>query len=161
MPVPSSFNDITQDPAIRDHVGWYHYYRDFYLHSGFFNSETSELFIHFDSVHYYCDVIINNVYIGSHSGGHLPFEFQLSSNPELKLNLNGLNRIEVLANNILTMETTIPQAETFYPENTTDSVYPAGYKETDNWFDFFNYAGRTIFDVHSFEDDIYVGKPCL
>lgn len=22
MPVPSSYNDITQDPAVRDHVGW-------------------------------------------------------------------------------------------------------------------------------------------
>lgn len=142
MPVPSSFNDITQDPAIRDHVGWYTYKRDFILHAGFFNSETSDLYIHFDSVHYYCMVYINGVFIGAHSSGHLPFEFQLNSN--LKLNLNGKNTIQLYANNILTLDTTIPQAHTFYPENSTNTVYPLHFKQTDNWFDFFNYAGTAI-----------------
>lgn len=145
MPVPSSFNDITQDSTIRDYVGWYIYKRDFMLHDGFFDSESSDLYIHFGSVQYHCEVFVNDVYLGSHSSGHLPFAFQINSNPNLKLNLNGRNTITVFANNILTLHTTIPQANTFYPANSTNTVYPAGFKQTDNWFDFFNYAGRRIF----------------
>ena len=31
MPVPSSYNDITQDAALRDHLGWVWYDREFFV----------------------------------------------------------------------------------------------------------------------------------
>ena len=109
MPVPSSFNDITQDSNIRDYVGWYWYMQNFYLHETFFNQATSDLYIHFGSVQYHCEIYINDIYIGSHTSGHLPFELQINSIPNLKLNINGKNTVKVFANNILTLNTTIPQ----------------------------------------------------
>jgi len=141
MPVPSSFNDITQSVEIRDYVGWYRYVKEFILHDTFYNEQINDLYVHFGSVNYHCEVRVNGQFIGSHSSGHLPFEFKISSVPGLKLNLNGKNTIEVLANNILTMQTTIPQARTYFPSNSTNNIYPTGYKVTDSWFDFFNYAG--------------------
>ena len=33
MPVPSSYNDITTDKAVRDHVGWVWYEKEFYIPS--------------------------------------------------------------------------------------------------------------------------------
>lgn len=143
MPVPSSFNDITQDPAIRDHVGWYWYKTDFYLHESFYNAAISDIYIHFGSVQYHCEVYINDQFIGRHSSGHLPFEFQINSIPNLKLNINGKNTVKVFANNILTVNTTIPQANTYTPKNTTNTVYPSDFKITTSWFDFFNYAGKS------------------
>ena len=142
MPVPSSFNDITQDPEIRDYVGWFWYRRDFIIHDTFYNPEINDLYIHFGSVHYHCEVFVNDVYIGGHSSGHLPFELQINSNPKLKLNLNAKNTIKVFVNNILTLDSTIPQANTHTPNNSTSTVYPANFKVTDSWFDFFNYAGK-------------------
>ena len=142
MPVPSSFNDITQDAKIRDYVGWYWYQRDFIIHDTFFNSEINDLYIHFGSVQYHCEVYINDILIGTHSSGHLPFELKVNSNSNLKLNLNGKNTIKVFANNILTLNTTIPQANTYTPQNSTYSIYPNGFKQTVSGFDFFNYAGK-------------------
>ena len=31
MPVPASYNDITTDKSLRDHVGWVWYEREFYI----------------------------------------------------------------------------------------------------------------------------------
>jgi beta-glucuronidase len=140
MPVPSSFNDITQDPKIRDYVGWFWYKKDFLVHDNFYNSDLNDLLIHFGSVNYHCEVFVNDVHIGHHSSGHLPFELKI---PHLKINFNSkINTIKVLANNILTLNTTIPQANTYSPQNSTNIVYPDGFKITNTYFDFFNYAGK-------------------
>lgn len=140
MPVPSSFNDITQDSKIRDFVGWFQYKRDFIIHSNFYNPKINDLYIHFGSVHYHCEVFLNDLYVGNHSSGHLPFEFKINST--FKINLNGKNTIRLMINNILTETTTIPQGRTWEPQNSTRYVYPAGFKQTSSSFDFFNYAGN-------------------
>ena len=31
MPVPSSYNDITEEASLRDHIGWVWYDREFYV----------------------------------------------------------------------------------------------------------------------------------
>lgn len=109
------------------------------IHDTFYDSNHNDLYIHFGSVHYHCEVYINDVYVGNHFSGHLPFELQINSIPDLKL--NQINTIKVFANNILTLNSTIPQGNTRTPDNSTNTVYPQGFKKTDYWFDFFNYAG--------------------
>lgn len=51
MPVPSSFNDITQDPLLRDFVGWIWYDRQFWLPQAWNNGRT-RIMLHFGSAHY-------------------------------------------------------------------------------------------------------------
>lgn len=54
MPVPSSYNDITQDANIRDHIGWAWYQRDFFLPKSWKSQQVS---IRFGSVNYYAVVV--------------------------------------------------------------------------------------------------------
>ena len=51
MPVPSSYNDISTSAAVRDHVGWAWYERDFFVPQGWKN-ENLEVRLRFGSVHY-------------------------------------------------------------------------------------------------------------
>ena len=46
MPVPSSYNDIPTDGAVRDFVGWAWYYRTFYVPSSW-NNQVRILWVHF------------------------------------------------------------------------------------------------------------------
>lgn len=55
MPVPSSYNDITNNKAMRDFVGWAWYDRGFYVDSDWNNSRRVVLRI--DSAHYYAIVV--------------------------------------------------------------------------------------------------------
>lgn len=49
MPVPSSYNDVTQDAQLRDHVGWVWYQRDFYVPEHW---RRSDVFVRFGSANY-------------------------------------------------------------------------------------------------------------
>lgn len=51
MPVPSSFNDITTDPYLRDFVGWVWYQRQFWLPRSWANEDT-RIMLRFGSAHY-------------------------------------------------------------------------------------------------------------
>jgi beta-glucuronidase len=56
MPVPASYNDITQDKAIRDHVGIVWYDRNFYVpHT--WNSNVTKIWLRFGGVHYAAEVV--------------------------------------------------------------------------------------------------------
>ena len=50
MPVPSSYNDITQSKDYRDHVGWAWYDRQFYVPTGW--QTGRRIFLRFGSAHY-------------------------------------------------------------------------------------------------------------
>lgn len=54
MPVPSSYNDVTQDPNIRDHIGWVWYQRDFFLPKSW---KTQRVGVRFGSVNYHAIVV--------------------------------------------------------------------------------------------------------
>ena len=54
MPVPSSYNDITQDAAIRDHIGWAWYDREFFVADYWSNSNV---FVRFGSANYHAIVV--------------------------------------------------------------------------------------------------------
>ena len=54
MPVPSSYNDITQDVNIRDHIGWAWYHRDFFVPRTW---KSQRVNIRFGSVNYFAVVV--------------------------------------------------------------------------------------------------------
>jgi beta-glucuronidase len=56
MPVPASYNDITEDKAIRDHVGVVWYDRTFYVPQTW-NSANTKVWLRFGGVHYTADVV--------------------------------------------------------------------------------------------------------
>ncbi|XP_063726183.1 beta-glucuronidase-like [Symsagittifera roscoffensis] len=159
MPVPSSFNDITTDARLRDHLGWVWYETFFptptlWLNSsGGYDSSERQIYVRFESAHYYAMVFINGEYLTEHSVGHLPFEAEIGphlltpSNPGTSHRGGGgggpseyMNRLTVALNNTLNA-TTVPPSAYNYKQNTSQYIYPAGYVEVTWQFDFFNYAG--------------------
>jgi len=138
MAVPSSYNDVTQDRELRDHVGWVWYDTNFHPSGGWLSSQRRVL-LRFGSVHYLCVVYVNGQPVTSHEGGHLPFMADVTD----VLTYDGPNRLTVAVSNVLTQQT-IPQGSVVHkgPPN-----YPEGYTVQDYDFDFFNYAGihRSVF----------------
>ncbi len=55
MPVPASYNDITEDGALRDHVGTVWYDRKFFIPGSW--SDNKRVWIRFGSVHYEAHVV--------------------------------------------------------------------------------------------------------
>lgn len=55
MPVPASYNDITEDNYLRDHVGTVWYDRRFYIPASWENNRR--VWIRFGSVHYEAFVV--------------------------------------------------------------------------------------------------------
>lgn len=132
MPVPSSFNDITQEASIRDFVGWVWYEREFFV-SNLWNQSRRHV-LYFGSADYEAIVWLNGVNVVNHSIGHLPFEAEVSG--VLKYGL--LNRLTVALSNRLT-EDTVPQGFTKFFNDS--ERYPPGYFEVSYNFDFMNYGG--------------------
>ena len=167
MPVPSSWNDVTQNVSIKEYIGWVWYDREAWVPTGW---KGMTVMLRFESAHYNAIAVsishsiivsfapspkhvmymcrpsisvhmflvqwVNGVEVVSHSGGHLPFE----------ANITGLvqpgapNRVTVAINNTLTPHTLPPGTLTLGgpPE------LPEGYMALNYQFDFYNYAG-----VHS------------
>ena len=51
MPVPSSFNDITQNSSLREYIGWVWYDRGFWVPKAWKDGKT-RTFLRFESAHY-------------------------------------------------------------------------------------------------------------
>lgn len=60
MPVPASYNDVTEDAALRDHVGTVWYDRNFFVPASW--SDNKRVWIRFGSVHYAAIVVIVHVF---------------------------------------------------------------------------------------------------
>lgn len=56
MPVPSSYNDVTEDRWLRDFVGWVWYEKVFYVPSSW-KSTSKRVVLRFDNVFYRCKVV--------------------------------------------------------------------------------------------------------
>ncbi|XP_061163610.1 beta-glucuronidase-like [Saccostrea echinata] len=130
MPVPASYNDITQSKKLRDFVGWAWYDNEFYIPPEF---TSKRIVLRIDSAHYNTIVWVNGQEVMQHSGGHLPFETELKN-----YNTNGPNRMTVAINNTLT-PTTLPPGTIEYKNDPIK--YPKGYFVQNLQMDFFNYAG--------------------
>uniref|UniRef100_H2XR42 Beta-glucuronidase n=1 Tax=Ciona intestinalis TaxID=7719 RepID=H2XR42_CIOIN len=133
MPVPASYNDITQDKSIRDFVGWAWYETTFFAPNAW-NNEVTNVWLRVGSAHYYAMVWLNGEQVMEHEGGHLPFECDVT----MSLNFGATNRLTIAVNNTLTPNT-LPPGEINHYNGKDD--YPAGYFTQEYEFDFFNYAG--------------------
>ncbi len=132
MPVPSSYNDITTEAALRDFVGWAWYDTTFYTPTSWMTN--SKIILRFGSVHYTAVVYVNGNLAIEHEVGHLPFEVEVTD-----YLLNGRkNLLTVAVNNTLT-PVSIPQGE--WKWRNESKSYPKSYFEMEYTFDFFNYAG--------------------
>nr|CAD7574317.1 unnamed protein product [Timema californicum] len=130
MPVPASYNDITQDKAIRDHVGLVWYDRSFFVPDTW-RQQGLRVWMRFGSVSYAAQVWVNGQLVMSHEIGHLPFQRDIAS----VLKYGSKNLVTVAVDNTL-LETSIPQGQ--LSETYTDN----GTQITQSYtFDFFNYAG--------------------
>ena len=61
MPVPSSYNDVTQDRMLRDFVGWVWYDKDVFVPSSWKDSEKLRVVLRFESCHYNCIVVGSDI----------------------------------------------------------------------------------------------------
>ena len=126
MPVPASYNDITQNITIHRHIGWVWYARDFFIHN-----TAPRWVLRFQAAHYETRVWINGKSAVNHSGGHLPFEADIT--PFIgRCGSSSKARVVVAINNTLT-PTTLPPGYLH--------IYNPTYRVLETPFDFFNYAG--------------------
>ena len=132
MPVPSSFNDISQDAKLRDFVGWVWYERNFWVPNLWLDSKQ-RMFLLFESAHYNTVVWVNGKEVMTHEGGHLPFQAEVGD----QLVKGKPNRVTVAVNNTLTPNT-LPCGSVEYMSGPR---YPPGYFVQNLQFDFTNYAG--------------------
>ncbi|XP_037944929.1 beta-glucuronidase-like [Teleopsis dalmanni] len=129
MPVPASYNDITVESELRDHIGTVWYERKFFVPHSW--GLDQRVWLRFGSVHYQAIVWLNGVKVLTHSIGHLPFEADIS----FHLKYGAENRLTVLCDNVL-LNTTIPQGNVVQEPSDNGNVVTQTYT-----FDFFNYAG--------------------
>lgn len=52
MPVPSSYNDVTQDPTLRDFTGWVWYEREVVVPSRWITDKGTRVVLRVGSAHY-------------------------------------------------------------------------------------------------------------
>lgn len=128
MPVPSSYNDITQDAELRDHLGVVWYDRTFFVPKSW---ASQRVWLRFSSVSYAAQVWINGELLLVHEMGHLPFESELGE----YLLYGQENRVTVACDNTL-LPTTVPQGNVQEVNTDNGKKYIQTYT-----FDFFNYAG--------------------
>jgi beta-glucuronidase len=102
------------------------YARDFFIHE-----TTSRWVLRFQAAHNTARVWINGQTAVNHSGGHLPFECDISSFMPHNVSYVKMHLV-VAVNNTLTA-TTLPPGYLH--------IYNPTYRELETPFDFFNYAG--------------------
>ena len=123
MPVPASYNDVTTEPEVHDHVGWAWYQR---IVDTPRLADGERLFVRFGAATHTARVWVDDTEVVSHVGGYLPFEADVTE-------LAGTSfRLTVAVDNRLSWQSV-----------------PPGFVETDElgqqvqryFHDFYNYAG--------------------
>lgn len=77
MPVPSSYNDITEDSALRDHVGTVWYERKFFVPKSW---SEQIVWIRFGSVHYEAYVVSNfSFFISTFNAIEINYKYSLTN----------------------------------------------------------------------------------
>ncbi len=76
MPVPASYNDLTQDAAIRDHVGEVWYERTFFTTV---SMKDRRIVLYFGSAANAATAWVNGQEAVRHEGGFLPFEADITA----------------------------------------------------------------------------------
>ncbi|MFN3698646.1 MAG: beta-glucuronidase, partial [Dictyoglomus sp.] len=130
MPVPSSYNDITQEERIRDYIGKVFYKRKFFVPKCW---RERNIFLRIGSASHFSEVFVNGTKVIEHKGGFLPFENEISE----IVKYGSENELVITVDNTLTWDT-LPPGELKIIE---DEMHPQGYKILNYYFDFFNYSG--------------------
>lgn len=125
MAVPASWNDLYDDLADYLGVGWY--VTDTFVPAGW---QGERVMLRVGSANYAAKVWVNGAVAGSHEGGHLPFEFDITG----LVRWNGLNRIAIQVENHLT-PTRVPAGNVGGGMALFMRMFPAAT------FDFYPYAG--------------------
>ncbi len=124
-PVPSSYNDLFTDPAVRDHVGWVWYQRTVHVPSGF---AGGRVFVRVDAATHHGRVYVGDTLVADHIGGYTPFEADVTDlvtpGEEFRLTIGVDNR--------LSNETIPPGRVTVDADGRAKQTY---------MHDFYNYAG--------------------
>ncbi|MEO8614684.1 MAG: beta-glucuronidase [Luteolibacter sp.] len=130
MPVPASYNDITTDAAVRDHIGDVWYQRDFSIPRSW---SDRRIVVRVGSATHHAILWVNGQEVARHKGGFLPFEADITR----RIEIGGANRITLAVNNILDWSC-LPSGEI---KTYDETRYPSGFRTQETYFDFFNYAG--------------------
>jgi beta-glucuronidase len=123
--VPSSYNDLFTDPAIRDHVGWVWYQRTVRVPRGW---AGERVVVRVDAATHEGVVYVGDTEVARHVGGYLPFEADVTDYVEAGQEF----RLTIGVNNELTMETIPPGVIEIGADGTRRQKY---------FHDFYNYAG--------------------
>ncbi|MEM5016805.1 beta-glucuronidase [Metabacillus indicus] len=130
IPVPSSYNDLTTDSAVRDHIGYVWYERTFHVPNGW---KDQRIVLRVGSASNHAVMWINGHEVTRHKGGYLPFEAEVTN----FIKWGEKNRVTLAVNNILDWSC-LPSGEV---KTYDGNRYPEGYKTQETYFDFFNYSG--------------------
>lgn len=142
MAVPGSYNDQNDELNLRAHYGWAVYQRSFTVPSRLIVGQR--MMLRFDAATHAADVYLNGQLLGSHFGGFLPFEFDVTSTLRA-----GENLLTVAVDNRIN-SSTLPvgnDAGTAFmgSDNANVPAVAAAKKHARRQnlpnFDFFNYAG--------------------
>lgn len=130
MAVPSSVNDVIADENVRDHVGYWWYQRDVRVPRGWDGELVS---VRFGSATHHAIVYVDDVEVGRHKGGYMPFEFDVTDH----VTAGEVFRLTVAVDNRLD-NTCIPPGQV--------KELPDGRRQQNYLHDFYNYSGlhRTV-----------------
>lgn len=124
-PVPSSYNDLFVDAAVRDHVGWVWYQRQVRVPRGW---AGERVFVRLDAATHEGRVYVDDQLVAEHVGGYTPFEADITD----LVSAGAEFRLTIGVSNVLT-NTTIPPGLV--------TVGADGRKKQTYLHDFYNYAG--------------------
>ncbi len=125
IPVPSSYNDIFADAAIRDHVGDVWYQTEVFVPASW---KEQRIVLRLDAATHRGTVWVNDVEVMDHQGGYTPFEADISEHVRAGQSF----RLTVCVNNVLSWDTIPPGQVLTLPDGRIKQQY---------FHDFFNYAG--------------------
>jgi beta-glucuronidase len=123
--VPSSYNDLLTDAAIREHVGYVWYQRTVRVPRGW---AGERIMVRVDAATHEGVVFVNGKQVSSHVGGYMPFAADITEHAAAGSEI----LLTVAVNNVLTNET-IPPGRVATLSN--------GKKQQTYLHDFYNYAG--------------------
>lgn len=132
MPVPAAFNEMTQDPQLRDYFGvvWYFRYFDATPVSG-------QQFIRFGAAVMHAQVFLNGEEVGSETLGKLPFEVGVTGKLKSSNNL-----LAVRIDTTLSWQTIPPgTVKKHEPTWSGEMVYGSDRPRPEYHFDFLNFGG--------------------
>ncbi|MDO5678188.1 MAG: beta-glucuronidase [Propionibacteriaceae bacterium] len=125
MPVPASYNDITTEKEVHDHVGYVWYQRTVRVPRML---DGERLFVRFGSATHTATVWVGDTEVVSHVGGYLPFEADITD----AVGSDQTFRLTVAVDNRLTWQSIPPGIVGVNELGETTQFY---------YHDFYNYAG--------------------